>query len=75
MKRGVRLRSLFSASKRRVLSSLFTNLTAGWIGALIIVPNISDLSQIQDILVLILDVFAAIVSLSIAFWFEERSNK
>lgn len=65
---------LFVASRLRVLSGLFTNLTAGWIGAIFIFPNFSDLSTLANKLVLTYDVLAAIVCLLVAFLLEERSE-
>ena len=67
--------TLFTNPRLKVLSGLFTNLTAGLIGAIFIAPNFSDLSQTDNQLVLILDIVVATISLLTAFWFEERSIK
>lgn len=64
------MEKLFTPSKRKVLSSLFTNLTAGWIGAILIFPNFSDLSSLLGKVVLIFDITAAIVCLFVAFKLE-----
>lgn len=66
---------LFTPTKQRVLSGLFTNLSAGWIGAILIFPNFNDLSNNENKVVLFFDIIAAIVCLLIAFWFEERKKK
>ena len=39
---------LFTSPRRRVLSGLFTNLSAGWIGAVFIFPNFSDLTLLVN---------------------------
>jgi len=70
------IKNLFFTSPRlKVLSGLFTNLSAGWIGAIIIFQNFSNLSVFKDKLILLNDTLAAIMCLLIAFWLEERSNK
>ena len=65
---------VFTFTRLRVLSGLFTNLSAGWIGAVFIFPNFNDLSLIENKIILIFDVAATIVCLLIAFWFEEKSR-
>ena len=69
------MKFLFTASKLKVLSGLFSNLSAGWIGAALIFPNFSNLLTVQNKLILTMDIVVAIVCLLIAFWLEERSNK
>lgn len=66
---------LFTKARQRVLSGLFTNLAAGWMGAIFIFPNFNDLLKTSNQLLLIVDIISAIVSLIIAFWFEERAKK
>ena len=66
---------LFTSPRLRVLSGLFTNLTAGLVGAIFITPNFSDLSLLNNQVVLITDMIAAIVCLLTAFFFEERTTK
>jgi len=68
------MRKLFTSPRVRVLSSLFTNLAAGWIGAILIFPNFSDLAGLPNKLVLILDILAATVCLLVAFWLEEKGE-
>lgn len=63
---------VFTKRKLKVLSGLFTNLSAGWIGAVLVFPNFSDLSLLVNQLILTLDIIAAIVSLLIAFWLDEK---
>ncbi len=74
-KRKFLAKTLFTPTRLKVLSGLFANLSAGWIGAFLIFPNFSDLAEIQNKIILTLDIFAAIVCLLIAFWLEERSMK
>lgn len=69
------MKILFSESRLSVLSGLFTNLAAGWIGAIIIFPNFSDLSFFFNKFILLSDLVAAIICLLVAFWLEERIIK
>jgi uncharacterized membrane protein YeaQ/YmgE (transglycosylase-associated protein family) len=69
------LRKFFRGARLRVLSGLFTNLSAGWIGAVIILPNFSDLSDFSNQLLLITNIISAIVCLLLALWLEEGSNR
>ena len=66
---------IFTPSRFRVLSGLFTNLSAGWIGAVLIFQNFSDLSISKARIILTLDIFAAILCLLLAFWLEEKGKK
>jgi hypothetical protein len=63
----------FTPAKLKVLSGLFGNLAAGWLGAAIITPNFADLSELISKLVLTADIVFAILCLLLAFWFEEKS--
>lgn len=66
---------LFTSPRLKVLSELFTNLTAGLVSAIFITPNFSDLSLLNNQVVLITDLIAATVCLLTAFFFEERTTK
>lgn len=57
-------------AKLRVLSGFFTDLAAGWFGAMIIVPNFSGLNTPNDYALLMFDVLFGIVSLMVAFQLE-----
>lgn len=72
MKRPPNKAKLFTSPRLKVLSGLFTNLAAGWIGAVMIFPNVSDFSTLGGKLLLTLDMVAGIVSLAVAFWVEEK---
>lgn len=50
----------FTGARLKVLSGLFTDLSAGWIGAVFIFPNFNDLSLIGNKIILFFDVVAAI---------------
>jgi uncharacterized membrane protein YeaQ/YmgE (transglycosylase-associated protein family) len=65
---------LFTTAQRRILSGLFTNLAAGWIGAMIITPNFSDITTFHGAAVLIFDGSAVILSLLMAFFIEEHNT-
>lgn len=69
------MRNLFIPSRLKVLSGLFTNLSAGWIGAVIILPNFADFTSIKGKLTLTADLIGATVCLLLAFWLEERSER
>lgn len=66
---------LFSRSWTKVFSGFFTDLAAGWIGAVFIFPNFSDLSEWGNRLVLTGDVVSAIFCLLVANWFEKKGEK
>lgn len=65
-------RKFLSAAQRSVLSSLLTNLAAGWIGAIAIIPNFSDTFSFKGIFTLTFDTLAASISLIIAIWLETQ---
>lgn len=48
------------------ISDLLINLSAGWLGAVIIVPNFSREKGYKKFLILTTDLLAAILSLSLA---------
>lgn len=50
-----------------VISDLLINLSAGWIGALIIVPNYSQGSSKRKLIILTMDIIFAIFSLMGAY--------
>ena len=58
-----------------VVSDLFVNLSAGWFGAVLIVPNFFGLNPPFNSLVLTGDILAGIFSLLIAFKLKKRSKK
>lgn len=49
-----------------IISDLFVNLAAGWIGAIIITPNYSKAKKFIKIVLLIVDIFAVILCLWLA---------
>lgn len=66
---------IFTPARLKVLSGFFANLAAGWFGAIVILPNFSDLTELESKLVLTGDGFFATVCLLLAFWFEEKADK
>ncbi|OGE15555.1 hypothetical protein A3F00_01935 [Candidatus Daviesbacteria bacterium RIFCSPHIGHO2_12_FULL_37_11] len=52
---------------RSIVSDLFVNLSAGWVGAIIITPNFSDTTGLKKWVVLTGNLIGVIVSLLIAF--------
>jgi len=55
-----------------VLSGLFTNLSAGWLGLIIIAPNFLPLNNIEKLWIFTYEVFFAIVFLVLAVKLDER---
>jgi len=59
---------VISNKKITVLSELFTNLSAGWFGAIIIFPGIFIVRDVNDVLLkLFINGFFGIISLLVAF--------
>lgn len=65
----------FSKSWFRVLSGLFINLSAGWLGLVIITPNFFPLTGLGSLWVFTYEVFFAILFLVIAVKLDERIKK
>lgn len=65
---------LFNKSWSRVFSGFFIDLAAGWVGAVVVSPNFSDLSIVDNKLVLTGDVIGAIFCLLVANWFEKKGE-
>ena len=57
----------FDSALVLIFSDLFVNLSAGWLGALIIVPNFSSEKGVKKLLVLTADILGIILSLFIAY--------
>ncbi len=58
---------IFNPAWSAIVSDLFINLSAGWLGAVLIVPNFSEEKGRRRALVLTADVLLATISLGIAF--------
>ena len=56
-----------------VLSDLFVNLAAGWLGAVFIAPNFSSEKKSKVWLVLIVDLVSAILCLLVALFLKGLS--
>ena len=69
------MKKRFSKSWFRVLSGLFTNLSAGWLGLIVITPNFIPLSIPGNKDVLIYEGVFGILSLVTAIMFDERGQK
>ncbi len=59
-------------AETRFLANLFTNITAGWVGVIIITPNFSDLTQFEDVTLLIFNLVSVILFSGFAIRMEER---
>lgn len=62
----------FTKAQTRFLANLLTNLTAGWIAVIVISPNFTNLYEINNIVVLIFDVFSVIVCSVLAIDLEKK---
>lgn len=63
----------FSPSGLRVFSGLFTNLSAGWFGALLIFPNALYTDWSANVFPLTINVLGGIVSLTLAIRLEKEA--
>lgn len=59
-------------AETRFLANLFTNISAGWIGVIIITPNFADLTRVKDITILIFNLVSVILFSGFAIRMEER---
>ncbi|OGE18021.1 hypothetical protein A2769_01140 [Candidatus Daviesbacteria bacterium RIFCSPHIGHO2_01_FULL_37_27] len=66
-----RMGIIFTKPWLKVLSGLFTNLAAGWFGAVFIVPAFADTTHLSGIIVLIRYLLSGIISLLISVKIEE----
>lgn len=66
--------NLFTPARLRVLSGLFTNLAAAWIGTLLVFSTVSDLVARVSPETLLVNGTYAIVALGIAFICEEKAT-
>ena len=62
---------LSNAAKLRVLSGFFTNLAAGWFGAVIIFPNFEQPPTPNSLTLLTFDLLFGIPCLLVAFQLED----
>lgn len=58
----------------RVLSGLFTNLAAGWLGSVFIFSSLAELVSRADVIILLANAGFGIVCLQIAFILEEKAH-
>jgi hypothetical protein len=59
-------------AETRFLANLFTNISAGWFGVIIITPNFADLTRFEDVAVLIFNIISAILFSGFAIRMEEK---
>lgn len=65
----------FIHSILKALSGLSINLSAGWFGAILIVPNFSPIKTSADFLTLIYDFIFGTIFLGLTVWFEYQLQK
>ena len=53
---------IINANWFQILSELFVNLAAGWLAALIIVPNFTEKKRVEKLIILTGDILGVIVS-------------
>lgn len=69
------MKEVFTPIRLNILSQLFTNLAAGWFGVVIIIPGITQLNNLGDILWLIKNLVFGMIALFIADRLAERGGK
>ena len=69
------MKNLFSPSRLDVLSQMFTNLAAGWLGVVLIIPGVTKLETFEDFLWLTKNLLFSILSLLIAMILSEKEKK
>jgi len=69
------VKNLFSPSRLDVLSQMFTNLAAGWLGVVLIIPGVTKLETFEDFLWLTKNLLFSILSLLIAMILSEKEKK
>lgn len=68
------MKSLLTRERLEVLSQLFTNLAAGWLGVVFIIPGITRLENLGDFMWLLKNLFFGILSLLIAIRLSRRKR-
>lgn len=68
------MKKMFTPSWLRILSALFTNLSAGMLGVVIIAPNFLPVNNPENFFLLTYDIVSAIVFLLVAVRFDEALN-
>ncbi len=58
-----------------LVSEICVNLSAGWIGAILIIPNFADAPFPRNVLTLTADFVLAIVSLIVAFYLRKQKRR
>ena len=58
----------------KTLSALTVNLSAGWFAAVIIVPNLSIINDLDNMAVLIYDLIFGSIFLLLGVWFDKKSG-
>ena len=68
------MRDLFTSNRISILSQLFTNLAAGWLSVVLIIPGITKLETFSDFLWLTKNLLLGILSLLIAMILSEKGE-
>ncbi|KKS73528.1 hypothetical protein A2781_00475 [Candidatus Gottesmanbacteria bacterium RIFCSPHIGHO2_01_FULL_42_27] len=62
-------------SRLEIFADLFTNLAAGWFGAIVIFPNLFHFNNISElVLSLTLNFSLGLLSLLLAFYFKDKKE-
>lgn len=66
------MKSLLTKDRVDILSQLFTNLAAGWLGVVFIIPGITRFENFGDFMWLLKNLFFGILSLLIAMRLHKK---
>lgn len=69
------MKNLFTSTRLDVLSQLFTNLSAGWFGIVLIIPGVTKLDNFDDFFWLTKNLLFGILSLLIAMILSQKGEK
>lgn len=69
------MRRFFAPDILSIFSQLFVNLAAGWFGVVLIIPGITKLENMDDILWLIKNLLFGILALWVAIILQSKAKK
>lgn len=69
------MKDLFTPTRLAILSQLFTNLAAGWLGVVLIIPGVTKLETFGDFLWLTKNLLLGILSLLVAMILSGKGEK
>lgn len=69
------MRRLFAPDVLSIFSQLFINLSAGWFGVVLIIPGITSLNSLSDILWLFKNLLFGILAVWVAIILHRKAKK